>query len=87
MYEQRRKLMRNGLGTVTALETKCESNWEDTQQRIEAICASLHQVAQKCCEEMWVKVHVRYEEIKWELGESRSRRTPARRPILRVQCK
>jgi tetratricopeptide (TPR) repeat protein len=72
-YEQRRDLMQKGLGTITALETKCESDLMEAHTHLLASAEAMFDVALKSYQEVWVRTCERYKELMRSLRESRNR--------------
>jgi len=71
-YEQRRRLMQKGLGTVTAMETKCESDLVEAQTGLLASTVAVFEVAVKSYQEQWERTCTRYKETMKSLRASRS---------------
>ena len=72
-YEERRVLMQQGLGNVASLMTECEKDWEEGQRRVQETCDAVFQMAQRSFTEIWHRGNERYQEVKKDLGELRSR--------------
>lgn len=72
LYEQRRDLMQKGLGTVTALETKCECDLLEAQSHLLASSVAVFEVIMKSFQEQWEHTCDRYKEIMRSLKESRN---------------
>lgn len=72
-YEDRRILMQRGFGSVAALESRCEDNWQEGQRRIAEASDSLHEVVRQSMQEIRQRSEQRYEETKKALGQLRSR--------------
>lgn len=73
LYEERRELMQKGLGNLGFLESRYEEDWQNGQRRITETGELLHKVIQQSLQEMWYRGLHRYEEMKQDLAEVRSR--------------
>ena len=73
VYEERKEMMKKGLEAVDAMEKRCEEEWNSGQQRLQASSDALYEVFLKTYEAIWLKGKKRYEKVKQDLMNTRSR--------------
>ena len=72
-YEDRRELQQKGLGSLAALESRCEDDWQKGQRCISETSETLQEAVRKSMQEIQQRSQQHYDEVKQVLGKLRSR--------------
>lgn len=73
IYDHRLEIMRKGMGNLTTVESACDSSWTEGQKQMQETCTAVHKAIEQCFQEMWHRGQSRYEEMKKDIGEMRTR--------------
>jgi len=72
LFEQVQGMSARGFEHLSSLETRCESDWESAQHKIQDAEADIIEVARRSFKEMLARTQLRYEEAKKELKQRRT---------------
>lgn len=72
-YEERKRIVEKGLGSLGVWESRCDQEWKDGQALLQSSSESVYEVFQRTYQELWEQGKQSFDDAKQKLADYRSR--------------